>query len=408
MFKLNPITGQLDLVNSSGVTDHGALTGLGDDDHTQYALLAGRSSGQTLTGGTASGDDLTLQSTSNGTKGSILFGTSAYDELNNRLGIGTTEATFPLTFPSGSTGIGLYNTASQTTNWERGELRWDSNILKLRPAATGSGVTRNVQVGTDDTNLTVNAAGSPKFNFTRVSSTSLGLFGASYTMTASSGTQVMMSFTPTVNQSSTGGYTGLLINPTETAVGSGTKRLADFQVGSTSRFNVSNTGLVSLRGGLSTTLAKGGGTVSSNTTTVGNVGAGEDDLMSYSVPANMLGTDQDSIGFKASGTIANNANAKRIRVKFGSTTILDTGAAGIPVSSAIDWVIEGKVIRTGSATQKCMVTMYTDNSTFASYADYSTASETLSGAVTLKLTGDATSDNDIVQEIMTVNWDSAP
>lgn len=73
----------------AGQLDHGlALTGLSDDDHTQYALLAGRSGGQTLIGGIDAGDDLTLQSTSNGTKGSILFGTSVYDEVNNRLGIG--------------------------------------------------------------------------------------------------------------------------------------------------------------------------------------------------------------------------------------------------------------------------------------------------------------------------------
>ncbi len=56
---------------SAGVTDHGALTGLGDDDHTQYALLLGRSGGQALIGGTASGDDLTLQSTSHATRGHI-------------------------------------------------------------------------------------------------------------------------------------------------------------------------------------------------------------------------------------------------------------------------------------------------------------------------------------------------
>lgn len=49
---------------SAGVTDHGALTGLADDDHTQYALLAGRAGGQTLTGGTAAGDVLTLKGTS--------------------------------------------------------------------------------------------------------------------------------------------------------------------------------------------------------------------------------------------------------------------------------------------------------------------------------------------------------
>jgi hypothetical protein len=40
--------------------------------------------------GLASGT-LTLASTSNATKGKILFGTSAYDEVNNRLGIGTTS-----------------------------------------------------------------------------------------------------------------------------------------------------------------------------------------------------------------------------------------------------------------------------------------------------------------------------
>ena len=76
--------------------DHGALGGLADDDHTQYAALAGRAGGQTLVGGTASGDDLTLQSSSDGTKGSILLGTSAYDEVNNRLGIGTATPTVQL------------------------------------------------------------------------------------------------------------------------------------------------------------------------------------------------------------------------------------------------------------------------------------------------------------------------
>lgn len=55
-----------------------------------YALLAGRAGGQTLRGGTAAGDDLTLMSTANATKGNINFGTSTYDEVNNRLGIGRT------------------------------------------------------------------------------------------------------------------------------------------------------------------------------------------------------------------------------------------------------------------------------------------------------------------------------
>jgi len=56
---------------AAGTIDHGSLGGLGDDDHIQYPLLAGRSTGQTIIGGTASGDDLKLQSTSHATKGDV-------------------------------------------------------------------------------------------------------------------------------------------------------------------------------------------------------------------------------------------------------------------------------------------------------------------------------------------------
>ena len=58
---------------------------------TRYNFLMnnlGLAGGQTVVGGTASGNNLTLSSTSNATKGKILFGNSAYDEVNNRLGIG--------------------------------------------------------------------------------------------------------------------------------------------------------------------------------------------------------------------------------------------------------------------------------------------------------------------------------
>ena len=51
--KLQSIT--IGLGSTAGITsDHGSLGGLTDDDHSQYALLAGRSGGQVLGGGTAS------------------------------------------------------------------------------------------------------------------------------------------------------------------------------------------------------------------------------------------------------------------------------------------------------------------------------------------------------------------
>lgn len=57
-----------------GTLDHGlALTGLSDDDHTQYVLLAGRAGGQTIVGGTGASNNLTFSTTSNTTKGKYVF-----------------------------------------------------------------------------------------------------------------------------------------------------------------------------------------------------------------------------------------------------------------------------------------------------------------------------------------------
>jgi hypothetical protein len=85
-----------ELLNSGGggVTDHGELTGLADDDHTQYALLAGRTGGQTLIGGTGAGDDLTLQTTSNGTKGSYILSelTTAGPVITSAAGVLSSKA----------------------------------------------------------------------------------------------------------------------------------------------------------------------------------------------------------------------------------------------------------------------------------------------------------------------------
>jgi len=73
--------------------DHGALLGLGDDDHTQYATLTGRAGGQTLQGGTAASEDLTLESTADGTKGQVFFGThGAYYQNSGRWVFGATTS----------------------------------------------------------------------------------------------------------------------------------------------------------------------------------------------------------------------------------------------------------------------------------------------------------------------------
>lgn len=71
------------------LVDQGALD-------SRYPRSTGAVGGQTIRGGTAAGDDLTLMSTSHATKGNIFFGTSTYDEVNNRLGIGTASPSYKL------------------------------------------------------------------------------------------------------------------------------------------------------------------------------------------------------------------------------------------------------------------------------------------------------------------------
>lgn len=77
-------------------------------------LSTGVSGGQSIVGGTASGNSLTLSSTAHATKGSIIFGASSYDEAGNRLLVmGNTTATTGL--PSLTTSAMKMDTAAGTS-----------------------------------------------------------------------------------------------------------------------------------------------------------------------------------------------------------------------------------------------------------------------------------------------------
>lgn len=94
-----PNTITLDNITQITTRAHSSLSGLtSGDDHTQYALLVGRSGGQTLIGGTATGNDLQLESNSFDNDGFIYFGSSAsgFDETNNWWGLGTATPACPV------------------------------------------------------------------------------------------------------------------------------------------------------------------------------------------------------------------------------------------------------------------------------------------------------------------------
>ncbi len=105
-----------------GITDHGALTGLADDDHAQYPLSAGRAGGQTIIGGTAGGDYLDLKGV-------------AADTLKTRIGANA----FGLVDASGNTIVAVTGvTSTETVFNEKGddinyrfEGAADANLIKV-------------------------------------------------------------------------------------------------------------------------------------------------------------------------------------------------------------------------------------------------------------------------------------
>ena len=90
------------LLAATSAADQRSALALGTaatSNSSDFALLAGRSGGQSLIGGTAASENLTLRSTSNATQGQVRFGaagTTVFDEANSRVGIGTSSPSAPL------------------------------------------------------------------------------------------------------------------------------------------------------------------------------------------------------------------------------------------------------------------------------------------------------------------------
>jgi hypothetical protein len=168
------------------------------------------------------------------------------------------------TIPQNAT-IATYNTVDQTTNYERARQYWSGNIYTIQTEAGGTGTVQTILISAGASNsiaafptAQTSAVGTTRLRASS-STANATIAGVNGTQSSSSGLQYGLAVSPTYTQTSTAGYTALLVNPTETSVGSGVKKLIDAQVGSSSKFAVDNTGKITVSG-TSATISAGTGT----------------------------------------------------------------------------------------------------------------------------------------------------
>jgi hypothetical protein len=134
---------------------------------TDYVLPAGVAGGQTITGGTAASQTLTLRSTSHATLGKVIFGaagTSAYDEVNERWGFGTASPAaltrVHAAAPTGTCVVACEAVVDNTTNLIVYQLKSAGSVIgsvtATGPSYAGSA---NVTVPINGVLLNANNAG---------------------------------------------------------------------------------------------------------------------------------------------------------------------------------------------------------------------------------------------------------
>ncbi|RKR83181.1 hypothetical protein BDD43_3383 [Mucilaginibacter gracilis] len=246
------------------------------------------------------------------------------DSTNGRVGLATSAPTHTLTLGSAATGLAYYNTADQTTNYERFRTYWNSNTFTLTTEKGGTGTDRGFSlsgnatstIGVNGRTLTItgigiNQTGGFAFNSltTANGASNISSIGA-FTSSAlnNQGVAILDSYT----LSGTAGYRALWVSPYEVSVGSGNRFLIDLGLNTaangagthTSKFSVNYSGDTLIGG----QLAVPGGPIQTATNfTAGNF---------YSV-----GFNAASLPNTQSTWLFGGASSVQVRVNIGGTTI---------------------------------------------------------------------------------------
>jgi hypothetical protein len=115
----------------------------------------------------------------------------------------------------------------------------------------------------------------------------------------------------------------------------------------------------------------------------------ESDLMTYSLPADTLAANGFGVKVTAWGVTGATTMAKEAKLYFGATAIGDTGTIAF---NDLSWRLEGTVIRTSAAAQVAHTLISaSSNTTFPAVSQLASPAETLSTAVTIKISALCTS-----------------
>jgi len=141
----------------------------------------------------------------------------------------------------------------------------------------------------------------------------------------------------------------------------------------------------------------------------GNSSTTETDLHTYTTKANTLLNNGESLEVEYGGSFVSSATATRqIKIYFGGSVILDTGALTLTLSS--QWTAYITIMRKNSTTVRYMCSLTTEGAALAAYTSAGElGSLTLSNTNIVKVTGTAAgtgaASNDIVLKIAKGNWE---
>jgi hypothetical protein len=145
------------------------------------------------------------------------------------------------------------------------------------------------------------------------------------------------------------------------------------------------------------------GILNINTIPASNIDSGTDDLITYSLPANMMKNNGDYLEVEGWGILATNNNNKTITINFGSQVIYTTAANA---ANGGTWSFHAKIARLSPTTQEIAVQFLSNNSDLQNDPQYpafrTIGTQDLTTAIIIKATGTATSNNDITQKIMII------